>query len=426
MIQKFKEWMDVHFDHVFLTFLFCQPFIDVATFFSIQYFHLDVSFGMVIRFTFLFVFVLNILFRKEQRTTRIYLILVLVYMLLFEGMVLSQKGIDVVFYETKVMLRTFYFPILLVSLIPYYSRIKNIVTNFKIIILYSIYLFFIFVPNLLGLGLNSYTEAKEGMIGWFNSANEIGAILSILMPFVFAYFLKTKKYIYGILYLGMTLFILFSVGTKVPIFSFMIVSFSFLIYYFYYLWKRKKIKVLIISSCLIIIGSMLMISVVPKTSFYKNLEIHMDYLGMDSVTEIFTNFHYLDHFVFSERLTLLMNSHDLYKEANISEKFLGIGYIRNYGTDKVSMKLVEMDYYDIFYCHGIIGAIIYFLPLLSILIIGLKRKNIMIHVSSIAGFLSVLLILLLAFFSGHVLISPAVSFYSAFLLLRNLELEKSV
>ena len=146
-------------------------------------------------------------------------------MILFTSLILYQKGVGAITYEGKVLLRVFYFPILLLSLWPYRYKIWKVLTDFKVVILYSIYLFFIFVPNLLGLGFSSYVDSKEGMIGWFYSANEISAILSILLPFVFSYFIKNKKYLFGILYLSLTLFILLEIGTKVPIISFLLIVF---------------------------------------------------------------------------------------------------------------------------------------------------------------------------------------------------------
>lgn len=411
MKNKIDQFIQKNFTIIFTVFLFLQPFLDVATFFSINYFHKNLSVGMVVRFSYFIFCLFSFLLRKKEKQEKKYLFFIFFYLFLFLEFMLYQKGLGAIAYEGKVLLRTFYLPILFISLWPYRKEISSVLTDSKIVLLYSIYLFFILVPNLFGLGIPSYVDSKEGMIGWFYSANEVGAILSILMPFVFSYFLKKKQYLLGGIYLGITLITLLGIGTKVPIFSFFLVVFVFFLIFLIKQFQKKKFFVLLFLLFLFFVSGILFSFLIPKTSFYKNLKIHMDFLGMNSITEVFTDFHYLDHFVFSERLTLLSNTREIYQTASYGEKLLGLGYIKNYATDYVSLKFIEMDYYDIFYSNGIIGTIVYFLPFLGIVWQQRKKKQCLNFQKDV--FLSILLVLILAFFSGHVLISPAVSFYAA-------------
>lgn len=50
-----------------------------------------------------------------------------------------------------------------------------------------------------------------------------------------------------------------------------------------------------------------------------------------------------------------------YKDAPLSQKLFGMGYAGNY-TDKI--KLIEMDFHDLFFAFGIVGFLIYLIPLL--------------------------------------------------------------
>ena len=59
--------------------------------------------------------------------------------------------------------------------------------------LFVIYLLFILIPNVLNLGFGSYEITKKGSIGWFYTANEVGAIISILMPFYLNEIINKKK-----------------------------------------------------------------------------------------------------------------------------------------------------------------------------------------------------------------------------------------
>ena len=167
-----------------------------------------------------------------------------------------------------------------------------------------------------------------------------------------------------------------------------------------------------ISSNIIIISCL----IIPKTSFYKNLEIHINYLGLNNYFEVFTKYELIDHFIFSQRLTFLENTNNSFKKANIIEKSFGIGYIENYNTEYERNKTIEIDYFEIFYRHGIIGFSLY----LTIIILIIKKEKINTKENSIINTeyrISILLILLLALFSGHIIITPAVSIFVSLVIL---------
>ena len=137
---------------------------------------------------------------------------------------------------------------------------------------------------------------------------------------------------------------------------------------------------------------------------------------MDSYLEVFTKYEYIDHFIFSQRLTFLKNTHKNYMNSSISEKLLGIGFIENYSTDYVNTKTIEMDYFEIFYRSGIIGFIVYFMLFIPV-IIKCFKKVFKFNFLNIQYLTILLLILLLAFFQGHILITPSVSIYVSLFLI---------
>ena len=79
--------------------------------------------------------------------------------------------------------------------------------------------------------------------------------------------------------------------------------------------------------------------------------------------------------------------------------------------------MVEMDYVDLFYRHGVIGFLLtmglYLAFCISAVKQNIKEKD---KRKKITFFLSFFLSILLAFFTGHVLLAPAVSIYVALLL----------
>ena len=75
--------------------------------------------------------------------------------------------------------------------------------------------------------------------------------------------------------------------------------------------------------------------------------------------------------VYSSRNVYLAENLEKYKDSNSIKKFFGIGYLREQPETKeiTELKLVEIDYYDIFICHGIVGAIVYLIPFIYLFVI---------------------------------------------------------
>ena len=87
-----------------------------------------------------------------------------------------------------------------------------------------------------------------------------------------------------------------------------------------------------------------------------------------------------------------------------------INYLVSVGDYDVKKKLIEIDYLDIIIHYGIIGFIVYFLPLIYLFVRMLKEKS-----KKNPEFWLYLILLLLELmvssFAGHVLSAPAVSIY---------------
>ena len=162
--------------------------------------------------------------------------------------------------------------------------------------------------------------------------------------------------------------------------------------------------ILFVLFIIIVIGIISLIILIPKTNFYKNIKVHLDFLKVEDVTDIIDNGNLIDHFIFSQRVTFLTDRKSIYDNATFQEKLFGIGYYYNGKKDKQ----VEMDYFDIYLNHGIIGFIIFFSVYLYILVqtTKIKRKlNFNLYMLNV----SMLLILFLSLFTGHIITAPAVS-----------------
>lgn len=420
-MKKINNWIDKNMNKVLIIFLFMQPIIDVLTAVMIHCFKTEFTIGVVLRILFL-VFVVYYLFfvdkNKERKKSIIYIITILIYILLFSVNILYSKGMNAFIFELKSTIKTFYFPILLVCIYEVFRIKKNIIKPRFLKNLFIFYGLLVFIPNILGLGYDSYAITKSGSIGWFYSANEISAIFSILMP-IFIYIVLDKKNYPFIIISGIVLiYILTSMGTKGPLLSFLIIVLYYILKYVYISIKRKKYKGVGLLAVGVLLIFFIGILVIPRTNFYKNIVVHLEFLGVKNVGDIVTSPKVLDHFVFSQRLSFWSKTNRIYKNSNLASKVVGIGYIDNYATDEVSMKMVEMDYVDIFYRHGIVGFIIYMSSFIYMVVKLIKKyfnnskinnRNKIVQ----AYMLSLVLSVVLAFLTGHVITSPSVSIFVA-------------
>lgn len=399
------------------TFLWFGPLLDILTAFMITKFQSSFTIGVIIRFLYLFFLVVVLLLLKEEKKEKKKTMLVLtafsLYFITYLVMAYQKEG-SIFLLEAKELLRSFYFPLMLFSL-SRIVRAKQIALKITIFPkIYFVYLLAIFIPNLLGIGFDSYAVTKTGSVGFFYSANEMSAILSILMPFFLIYIYKKENMLLTAVSFFLLIYVLLSIGTKGPILSLGILIFLFGFALAKKWIRDKKWKILSISLSGIVIFATLLFFLFPKTSFYKNIEVHLDFLEVDSVVDVFKEPRLIDHFIFSSRLSFWEESSKLYQKASLSEKLIGLGYTK----DNEEVKMIEMDPLDIFYRHGIIGFLLYF----SIVVYVLynifrkyakkkKTESTMVYGSSL------FLIILLTFFTGHILLAPAVSIYVCYLLI---------
>lgn len=418
IMRKINKVIEDNIKKILSFFIIVQPILDSLTALSVNYLNLNLTIGSIVRLLFLlfciyYIIVLDNTSNKKRNI--LFLIFFFVYLILFSITVVAYKDFNALLYELKNTINTFY---LLIVLIAFLDIFKQYGIRFKlknIIITYFIYIALIIIPNLTHTGFLSYSHSKVGNVGWFLSANGVGNILSILLPFLIFYIIKSKKRIFlKLIMILLTIYVFVSMGTKVPVLSLIICFVINMIYYVVDWFRLKKYKNIVISGVISVVALLSALVILPKTSFYKNIEIHKNYLGFNSYFEVFTRYDLIDHFIFSQRLTFLSNTNKSYQKAHLPEKILGIGYIENYGTDDLSLKTIEIDYLEIFYRNGIVGVVFYLYVLYFYVLKEkrLKEKNLI----NAQYKISVLLILLLSLFSGHVLVAPAVSIFVALII----------
>lgn len=405
-----NAWIKKNFNVLLIIFILMQPIFDLITGFGIHVWHANVTIGIIIRILFLlFIFYTVMFIYKRKQNWLIYGLLLAYGLFYISGMIMYKDGVGL-FEEIQGLCRVFYFPVLLIALYSIKDEIK--ISKMTLMVVLVTYLVCILVPNCLNIGFETYEITKAGTLGFFNSANEISGIISLLTPIMILIFVSTKKIIPTIIISVLYLYIILTIGTKTPLLSLGITIFFAYIWFIYKEIKQKKYKPIGISLIALIVFIIGLVLILPKTTFYKNIETHLNYLKLDNVTEVFENEHLVDHFIFSSRLSFLEDRQTDYMKSNIYQKLFGIGYLKN----NKEAKAVEMDYFDIYYSHGIIGFILFFgiYGYIFYLIMKDRRK---LDFEQYMLYVSVLLSIFLSFFTGHIITAPAVSILVTVLLL---------
>ena len=394
-----------------MLFLLSGPIIDFITGVMLHIFNVSLTLGLILRVIFLFFIFYVAAFVYKKKNNLLYYGIFTIYLSLFMLGLFLFKDNPNYFREIQNTVRLFYFPLLLISLFSIRKEIR--ISNLSLVITLSLYLILIFIPLALGVGFESYAITKEGTLGFYNSANEISAIIAILTPVLFIIFYESKSIIFKLFITFIYLVVILSIGTKTPLLAFIISLFVVFIYIVYKAVIDKKYHVVTTFTAIVVALALVIIVIAPRTSFYKNIEVHLDYLKVDNIFDIFKDEELVDHFIFSQRLTFLNTKEKIYDNSNIYQKIFGIGYYNDNGKE---LKSIEMDYFDIYYNQGIVGFIIFFVPYLYILGVTFKERNIF-SFRQLMLYLSLFLVIVLSLFTGHIITAPSASIIVSFILI---------
>ena len=396
-----NKFITKNINKIITIFLLLGPILDLLTGICLHYFKINFTIGIIIRVLFLlFICIITLFTFKKKNILIPYLIIGLYFIFYIVGVFLYKDNGR--FFEIQNLVKVFYFPIMLISIYSFKDKIN--ISKKVLFTIMLMYLLFIFIPLLLGLGYKTYEITKVGTLGFFNAANEVGGIISILTPIMFIILIdKNYNKVFKISSVLIYLIVILMVGTKTPLLTLLITTGFSLLYLEINYIKKKAYKKIAISIIIVLVGLTSLILVLPRTNFYKNIKTHLEFLEVEHITDVFKDEKLIDHFIFSQRLTFLKDRNKLYKDSNTYQKLFGIGYLDN-GEE---VKMIEMDYFDIFYSHGIIGFIIYFVITIYVIIKSIiKDKN---TYNRLMYKVSLLLIAILSLLTGHIITAPSVS-----------------
>ncbi|MCC2345217.1 O-antigen ligase family protein [Bacillus anthracis] len=444
MVTKLKQTAN-YFPHFLLLFIVFQPILDLLTSFSIYVLHMSATVGIVVRFAFMLLALGYLLLHHKQQGAKKYIL----YLCLF-GIVLAIGLVNNLIIkspvsfgeEVKFIIKSVYPIVLLFGYIIALKELKNNEFAFHKIITYFLYATLILSISIItamatGTDFPSYPNSKIGSRGWFFAGNDLSSIFAIMFPIVVLYSVhKTTSFskVYYWIPTVLAMYASIMIGTKVG-YGAIVITLGIALFFLFieYMMHRKKegkgftylVNTIVAA---VVLGGLLVLT--PQTPIAKNMSIHLQiYEYKKSVQDekdrkegkvVKEEEHKQGELTDSEMKSLIYSDRDkflkvykqYYKEAPLSQKLFGMGYAGNYTT---KMKLVEMDFHDLFFAFGIVGFLMYLLPLLYFgikifirLITNFKKLFSVKHMLLAS---TLVLSLGIGFMSGHVLTAPAVSIF---------------
>lgn len=401
--------------------------------------------GIVVRFVFMLLALGYLLLHHKQQGAKKYIL----YLCLF-GIVLAIGLVNNLMIkspvsfgeEVKFIMKSVYPIVLLFGYIIALKELKNNEFAFHKIITYFLYATLILSISIIaamatGTDFPSYPNSKIGSRGWFFAGNDLSSIFAIMFPIAVLYSVhKTTSFskVYYWIPTVLAMYASIMIGTKVG-YGAIVITLGIALFFLFieYMMHRKKegkgftylVNTIVAA---IVLGGLLVLT--PQTPIAKNMSIHLQiYEYKKSVQDekdrkegkvVKEEEHKQGELTDSEMKSLIYSDRDkflkvykqYYKEAPLSQKLFGMGYAGNYTT---KMKLVEMDFHDLFFAFGIVGFLMYLLPLLYFgikifirLITNFKKLFSVKHMLLAS---TLVLSLGIGFMSGHVLTAPAVSIF---------------
>lgn len=420
--------------NIFYIFLLIQPILDLLTSLMTRFIDFPMTIGMAIRGLFLVMMVIYLLFMSKsthKKKSIIYFGILCIFIVMY--FITKSDIFKVNFLKTEIiyLFKYMYFPITALCLINVFDELKLEKEKvFKVCVFEAVlYSTLIILPEVTNTAFSSYIGNNKGTVGWFYAANEIGAIMVALFPFLYYLLFQREgiiktSIIFIIVILAMTL-----LGTKTSFLGMLITE---VIYALYFLFNYKKNRAYGLKWSIIII--VISFGLIPNIPAVKNLQnaisesshIKEEYQEKkDKEKDYDKKYNINSHgakrlimVVLSSRDKYFFDTLEIYENSSSSDKLFGIGFInRNEINDKKIEKLIEIDPLDILFHYGLIGFIIYFSPLIYVAYRTIKsifKNKFRLSFFKLTNIYVIGIITLISMIAGHVYSAPAVSIYVSF------------
>lgn len=417
-----------------------QPVLDAITGVMAKA-HMDVTFGVLVRMlvmavTVVFLLMYVLLNRNNKKGFLVIGYFVLLGLMSAISLIINykQKTLFVPSLELTTLAKSLYYPIMLFGYFYAFEELhRDGILNkyFPKVVFYAVNIISLvmIIAHFTNTGFSSYSYYKLGESGWFYAANELSAIVSISFPILVWYatdrLSKAKRWYYWITVI-IAIYSALLIGTKGSFIAIIFGTLMALIAAFVQRIRHQgNIKhlngmIVLLIATLVGIGVAYPMMAVAKTSQLHEEMIHYKKqraktkkgLNKDQKKYVKTN-KYVSY-IFSGRTIYFENAADNFSKATPAQKTFGMGYATDFKKVKKA-KLVEMDYVDIVFQFGILGSIVFMLPLIIsfvyLLVLFFRHFGSMWSFKWAMLVSSVLLGFGMALLTGHVIEAPSVSIY---------------
>lgn len=428
MLKKIKmQVFSTKFEKILGIYIILQPIIDIITSLCVRNSLENLSLGILLRTLFMVALAVYTLIRadkKDRYKILIYYFCIALYSISYLANSYMKNGLSGIFTQIKGLIKTFYFPIILSSFLVIYKNSTYSPKNKYLNTALTIYILTIFVFKMFSIGYPTYPlQDNLGTIGLFYAGNEISAILGILSPICFYIFFNEKFNITNAILCFLTVYCMLEVGTKTSFISIVGLIVIAFITAFVKLLKDKHFINHFVTTSLIVL---FLVMFVGNSSVGKNLGIKPLFFQNQETPQSSGENSDTNNTLSGqiENPTELLSSRDLYLSdtineyinSSITDKILGRGYISNYNNTIQESKLIEIDYFDIFFCHGFLGVLVYIVPLAIVIVLCIRKffTNFLNNIKNykiIFLLYSIIIGCGIALMAGHVFTAPAVSLF---------------
>lgn len=433
---------------IMIAFIVLQPIIDVLTTASILWTNSSLSVGILLRtlyFLTMAVFILVLALKVKQARWYLAYLIGLAAMLVINIVVNMQvKSPYYLVQELTFFNKAIYFHVMLFGFLLIFKLMKENGKDVKtqiirMLLTSSIIISAVFIiSQLTQTSMSNYARSKEGWTGWFYAGNEIGAIMSILLPLTALYAVQKtngwKDIKYWVPFIALSISML-ALGTKVGYGGILVVLLSSLMGSLI-LWFMKKERTFKMNAMVSGLLLAVFLAVTPFTPVFNNMYAHLGILGIEISNndpdelppqngdqeiapedeEPLITGEQFQNLVFSSREQYAKDYKYQFADAPMVQKLFGMGFAGNYEEDKPK-KMIEMDFHDFFYAFGLLGFLYIMSPLIwftgVILLSVIKDLSREFSYFTIFTGVSLLLGFGIAYSAGHTLTAPGVSIYLA-------------
>ncbi|WP_269410420.1 O-antigen ligase family protein [Lentibacillus daqui] len=400
IIEKREKW-------IFLL-IIIQPLIDIAT--SISSYHgMTVTIGSLFRAILmagLFIWMIRFIYLYKQEQVWAFFASYFAIILMLAITMLYKPQLNL-FQEINFAIKTGYYLVMIhVSILLLKQRILSKATIYRAAAVTSLIVgvsYWLAIAT--GTGIDSYRYGSAGFSGWFFAANELSVIVIVLLGLSLVHLTYKRTYL-SWFSLAFMISMVPMIGTKTAFVggvALLLTGVGYILLFIRHVGREK-------SAILFLAIVILFICLIPKTPIFSatgqlghgadHKTEQIESVSDQTETKSPTN-------ILSSRDMYLQQTKTEFADATVARKLFGLGFA---GDNQDVEKLIEMDFFDLFFGYGIIGSFLLVMPLIF-LVSKLCKNMFPFTIRKLILACTLGLCLGIAALAGHVLFAPSVMTY---------------